>query len=91
MPGYLVAAQQPLNPFTPTTLVSSTTVGDAIVELSKKTVNVFASTAARTTAIPAPTNGMVTYLLDQNVVQSYNGTSWVEISGSSNPLFLVGT
>jgi hypothetical protein len=41
MPGYLVPAQQSTNPFTPTNLVSSSTVGDAIVELSQKTVNDF--------------------------------------------------
>lgn len=90
MPGYLVPAQQSTNPFTPTNLVSSSTVGDAIVELSRKTVNVFASEAARSSAIPTPTTGMISYLADSGSIQVYNGSSWVDAASGTNPLFLAG-
>lgn len=90
MPGYLIPAQQSIDPFTPTTLISSSTVGDALIELSRKTVNVFSSASARTASIPSPNTGMISYLLDQNVVQTYNGSSWVGSSEGINPLFLVG-
>jgi hypothetical protein len=40
MPGYLVPAQQSTNPFTPTGNISSTTVGDAIVELDNEKATV---------------------------------------------------
>jgi hypothetical protein len=90
MPGYLVPAQSASNPFTPTTLIASTTVNDAINELSRKTVNVFANASARSASITSPTNGMISYLTDVNAIQTYNGTAWVESSGGINPLLLAG-
>lgn len=36
----------------------------------------FASAAARNSAITAPEEGMVAYLLDQDVITVYNGTAW---------------
>jgi hypothetical protein len=39
--------------------------------------NVFASAAARTTAIPSPVAGMFSYRTDDGVFEVYNGTSWV--------------
>lgn len=44
-------------------------------------VNPFATSTARGTAIPSPTEGMVSYLEDSNRVEFYNGTAWVPISG----------
>lgn len=45
--------------------------------LMNQTVMVFASAAARTTAIPSPTQGMVTYLSDSNSLFVWNGSAWV--------------
>lgn len=56
----------------------SSNLADHIDEV---TVNPFATSAARTTAIPSPTEGMVSYLEDSNRVEFYNGTAWVPISG----------
>ena len=40
-------------------------------------VRVFADTAGRTAAIPSPTEGMTTYQLDTNFIDTYSGTAWV--------------
>lgn len=45
--------------------------------LMNQTVMVFASAAARTSAIPSPTQGMVTYLSDSNSLFVWNGSAWV--------------
>jgi len=44
-----------------------------------QTVMVFADSAARTTAIPTPTEGMVAYLVDTNALQLYT-TVWGDVS-----------
>lgn len=52
--------------------------------LQEQTVMVFASSAARTTALSGVlAEGMMSYLQDTNAVQVYNGTSWVSVGGSS--------
>ena len=43
-------------------------------------IPVFADAAARTTAIAAPTEGMVTYLSDVNQVQAYTGSAFTPVS-----------
>jgi hypothetical protein len=40
-------------------------------------VEVFANATDRTAAIPFPTEGMATYLLDTNYLETYSGTAWV--------------
>lgn len=52
--------------------------------LMEQSVMRFASAAARNTAIPSPTEGMVCYLDDVNWLMFYNGSSWV-ISGGEKP------
>jgi hypothetical protein len=47
--------------------------------LMDQSVMVFASVAARTTAIPTPVEGMVTYLEDSNNISVYNGSAWVPL------------
>ncbi len=37
----------------------------------------FASAAARTTAIPSPTDGQYSYLQDTNSTEFYNGSAWI--------------
>lgn len=45
--------------------------------LQDQAVMVFASAAARTSAIASPTDGMVSYLKDTDTIERYNGSSWV--------------
>jgi hypothetical protein len=52
--------------------------------LQQQTVMVFASAAARTSALSAVlAEGMISYLQDTNAVQVYNGSAWVAVGGSS--------
>lgn len=44
--------------------------------LQDQAIMVFASSAARTTAIPTPTDGMFSYLTDVNQLYSYDGSAW---------------
>lgn len=48
--------------------------------LMDQSVMVFADAAARTTAIPSPTEGMVTYLSDTNALEFFNGASFAPVS-----------
>jgi hypothetical protein len=48
--------------------------------LMNQSVIVFADSAARTTAIPSPVTGMLTYLEDTNAYESWNGSAFVSIS-----------
>ena len=50
--------------------------------LQDQSVMVFADAGSRTTAISAPTEGMVTYLSDTNALEYYDGSAFV---GVSNP------
>lgn len=47
--------------------------------LMEQSVMVFASAAARTTAIASPSEGMVTYRTDNNVIEYYDGAAWQPI------------
>jgi len=47
--------------------------------LMDQSVMNFATSAARSSAIPTPTEGMVTYLADSNAVQVYNGAAFVGV------------
>jgi hypothetical protein len=49
--------------------------------LASQTVMVFASAAARTSAIASPQEGMMSYLKDTNSVEYYSGSAWVAVSG----------
>jgi hypothetical protein len=54
--------------------------------LQEQAVMVFASAAARTTALSGVlAEGMITYLKDTDAVEKYDGSSWVSIGGSSVP------
>jgi hypothetical protein len=44
-------------------------------------VRTFANATARTAAIPTPTEGIVTYLNDIDILQTHNGSSWVPAAG----------
>jgi len=47
--------------------------------VSDQSVMVFAGTAARGSAIPSPSEGMVTYRSDDDTVEVYNGSSFVPV------------
>ena len=47
--------------------------------LMEQAVMVFASASARSTALAAPSEGMISYLTDTNAVQFYDGAAWVGI------------
>lgn len=55
--------------------------------LMQQAVMVFATAAARSSAITAPSEGMVTYLSDSNSLWYYSGTAWVQIV--TDPLALI--
>jgi hypothetical protein len=45
--------------------------------LQDQTIMVFAGTAARTTAIPSPSQGMFAYLTDDSTLYTFDGADWV--------------
>jgi hypothetical protein len=68
------------------------TAADANGYLASQVVMVFASAAARTSAIASPQEGMISYLKDTNSTEYYSGTAWVAIGGgSSGGLTLLAT
>jgi hypothetical protein len=65
--------------------------------LMDQTIMVFSDAAARTTAIPTPTQGMFAYLLDSSTLFTYDGSSWLTFEaggggegGFSNTFLLMG-
>lgn len=59
------------------------TAADANGYLASQVVMVFASAAARTSAIASPQEGMISYLKDTNSTEYYSGSAWVAIGGGS--------
>ena len=55
--------------------------------LMQQAVMVFASAAARASAIAAPSEGMVSYLTDSNSLWFYNGAAWEQIV--TDPIALI--
>jgi hypothetical protein len=47
--------------------------------LMNQSVMTFATSAARTTALPTPTEGMLTWLEDVNRYESYSGSAWEQV------------
>jgi hypothetical protein len=60
--------------------------------LASQTVMVFASAAARTSAIASPQEGMFSYLKDTNATQFYDGAAWTNLdtTGMVNPMTTTG-
>jgi hypothetical protein len=64
--------------------------------LMNQTVMVFASSAARSSALPTPTDGMVTYLVDSANLWFYNGSTWALVTppvvfpDTLSPILLIG-
>lgn len=57
------------------------TAADVNGYLMEQSVMVFGGTAARSSAIPTPSEGMVTYRTDTNQIESYDGSAWRGMSG----------
>jgi len=55
--------------------------------LMQQSVMVFADSSARSTAITAPSEGMVTYLTGDNSLSFYNGSAWETIV--TDPIALI--
>jgi hypothetical protein len=69
------------------------TAADANGYLASQVVMVFASAAARTSAIASPQEGMISYLKDTNATEYYSGSAWVAIGGggASGGMTLINT
>jgi len=46
-----------------------------------RAVTPYADASARSTAVPSPVEGQMSYLEDTNAVEVYNGSAWASISG----------
>lgn len=60
------------------------TAADANGYLASQVVMVFASAAARTSAIASPQEGMISFLKDTNSTEYYSGSAWVAIGGGGS-------
>lgn len=60
------------------------TASDVNTYLAQQTVQVYAGTSARSSAVPTPSEGMVSYLSDINIVESYDGANWNPIDSTIN-------
>jgi hypothetical protein len=67
------------------------TAADANGYLASQVVMVFASSAARASAITSPQEGMITYLKDTDVTQYYSGSAYVTIGGNTGALTLLSS
>lgn len=56
------------------------TAADVNTYLMQQAVMRFADSAARTSAIAAPSEGMVSYLVDTDAIEYYDGAAWVGIN-----------
>lgn len=65
------------------------TAGDVNTYLMDQAVMVFADASARTSAIAAPSEGMVTYLTGTNVIEYYDGAAWVNTNAQSGSMILI--
>jgi hypothetical protein len=60
------------------------TAADVNTYLAQQAVQVYASAAARTAAVPTPSEGMVSYRSDFNIVEAYDGANWHPIDSVLN-------
>jgi len=68
------------------TFVTNTVLTAADVQdfLMDQSVMVFSDSTTRGSAIPTPTEGMVTYLTGTDSLEAYNGTAWTSAAGVSS-------
>jgi hypothetical protein len=58
------------------------TAAEVNTYLMQQSVMVFGGTAARSSAITSPSEGMLTYRTDANALEYYDGTNWTAVGGS---------
>ena len=58
--------------------------------LASQTVMVFASSAARASAITSPQEGMISFLKDTDTMQFYTGAAWSNVDTGASPLTTKG-
>lgn len=61
------------------------TASDVNTYLMDQAVMRFATASARSTALPTPSEGMMSYLDSTNAVEVYDGASWVGVTGTEIP------
>jgi len=66
------------------------TAADANGYLASQVVMVFASAAARTSAIASPQEGMISFRKDADVMEYYSGSAWVAVDSGTSPLTTKG-
>ena len=68
------------------------TASDVNGYLMDQSVMVFADSGARGSAIGTATEGMLTYLLDTDTLEFYNGSAWTGVGGGGgvDPFLLMG-
>lgn len=59
------------------------TANEVNTYLMEQSVMYFAGTAARSSALPSPSAGMVTYINDLAQLQYYNGSAWTAVGGGA--------
>jgi hypothetical protein len=64
---------------------------DVNTYLMDQSVMVFSSSTTRAAALPAPVEGMLTWLEDVNRYENYNGTAWVVLGNSGLELIKTQT
>lgn len=62
--------------WTPGEVITASNVQDYLMD---QTVMVFSSSAVRATAVPVPTEGMLTWLEDGNKYQYHTGAAWTDL------------
>lgn len=72
--------------FAPATVLTAADVNNFLMD---QAVMVFADSAARGSAIPTPTEGMVTYLEDTNLLEVFTGTSFVPVAEEADLTTLI--
>lgn len=66
------------------------TAADANGYLASQVVMVFASAAARTSAIASPQKGMISFRKDADAMEYYSGSAWVAVDSGTSPLTTKG-
>lgn len=65
------------------------TASNVMGYLQDQAVMNFAGTASRGSAIASPSEGMVSYLADTNLIEVYNGSAWKQISATTGNILQV--
>ena len=66
------------------------TAADANGYLASQVVMVFANSAARTSAIASPQEGMISFRKDADAMEYYSGSAWVAVDSGTSPLTTKG-